>query len=728
MALGFRNCCNEFEYFLLKDTPANVSEFEVYYIETLEGPSFCGIYVNLPPINYSPPVYNVAVLSLQGTFTVGCDNCVTLNPCPTEENILLNQFGAGSVVQIQDCNYTGIIQMQVECDVTDATYENSNDGVVRLFVIGGTPPYSFSELTMGVLPVTFIEDNVYTLIPNATVGNYRLTVVDSIGDFTITVNCTVGAAPPLPVFDCNTTDATFYEKPDGVLDFLVLSAGTPPYRYYFGNSQFQIPIPTSISQGTYNIRYEDQYYVQFITCTVGGPPEVIWPDKLCLSFNSCGTEFRLNFLRQTNPIKIDYRAWYLCQNPESVGCERLALYYDETNIGGWNIELTNITLPIQYTVPCPGAGPVNLIETFSAIKTDLTSDQPMGIYKINGVLSSNATITKDGCLPLLGPIVVNQFKSVQPVENGSILVKANGGTGDFTYFLESSKETIVAKTSFIDGLKPGTYTITAQDSSGQLSDTKTFTVSAETPFNLFSGFTPCVRATYTNTWINQLPGGTSVGIETGDTRASTIDSQFNFNFSHIPKNAILTAKILVELTTTVVVGKTGYTDPNIVVLTNPEPINMEVTTNGLTTNIFENVLPSFTSYPYVQNGAWFKQSDGNTCCLFPSVEGVKYVRQLIWKSNEFTFDNTTNVTTLFRNYFENSIPLSRYQKVGCSKTSYCSGYVETNLKFYLYNINSVAGNVYFTEKNKELYKYTFRSHSDGTADWVSGELPNPSCT
>jgi hypothetical protein len=246
--------------------------------------------------------------------------------------------------------------------------------------------------------------------------------------------------------------------------------------------------------------------------------------------------------------------------------------------------------------------------------------------------------------------------------------------------------------------------------------------------NLFSTFQSCVNANYTNSWISQIPGGSSVGIDNGETRASSISSVCNFNFYQLPTTAILNARLTITLTNIVVVGATGYTNPNIVVNMLPEIIEMNINTNGSSSNIFEGIEPTYKVFPYVLNGSWYKYSNGNTCCLFPSHEGVQYIQEITWASNQFTFNSTTNVNSNFKVYFENSIPSSRYPLVGCVSTNTCSGYVQSKLKLSITDITSVAGNVSFAENYRELYRYTFKSNSNGTAGWVSGENPNPSCT
>lgn len=722
MAFAFKNCCNQFDYFLLSETPATVSEYEVYYIETLEGPTFCGAYSNLPPVNYSLPVYTPTNIVLQGLYTEACNNCILLNPCPTEEVILQNQFGEGSVVLQPDCNFTTIRQMQVECLPISPTYENSLDGVARLFVIGGTPPYTFSERTRGILSASFIEDDIYSVLVGIPAGNYRFNVFDSTGDFSINLDCLITAPPPLPVFGCRVTDATYFGKPDGKINFDILSGGTPPYRYRIFNFNFN-NLPITVGAGTYTIFYFDRYYTQQITCTVGQPPEVIFPDYLCLEFDYCGTLFRLSFRKL--PTKFNYRAQFECENPESIGVGSLFIRWSDP--GGWFIAQQPILTDPQFTTPCLT---VVIGQLFSIRKTIGTSEQPTGNWTGQGFMTAASGIfTSAGqCAPLLGPIVVNPFRGAAPVQYGNVSVVANGGTGDFIYTIEGPNGAFYSQTPTIDGLLPGEYKISVTDSDGNTSNTKTFSIINEPPVNLFSIFQPCVRASYTNEWTSQTPGGDKIGIDNGEVRASIINSISNFDFYKLPDTAKLTARIQVVLTNTVVSGTKGYTDPNIVAQITDKIIQSTVTTNFTSVEIFENIEPSYKVFPYVLNGEWYKQQNGNGCCLTPEEEGVKYIQELKWISNEFSFNNTTFINTNFTVYLENSIPLSKYPLAKCIKGEYCSGYIKSEMKVSLITITSVIGNVSFAENSREIYRYTFESNSNGTADWAVGENPNPSCT
>jgi hypothetical protein len=720
MALGFQDCCNGLNFFLLAETPASVSEFEVYSVETQEGPTFCATYVNLPTLNYQPPTYHAISLTQQ----LSCDDCIAIVPCPTEETIFHSQFGEGSVITTSDCTVTTIRQMQVQCFPTSPTYENSLDGKLDLFINNGTPPYIITDYKTGEVVNAPRIDDFYGVLKNISAGTYNFVVNDFTSDFSIPISCLVTAPPPLPVFGCNTQDATFYDKPDGILDFIVLSAGTPPYRYYFGNSRFQFFPPRLIQGGTYNIRYEDQYYVQYITCTVGEPPEPPWPQRLCMTFSFCGSNFKLGFTRQLNPTKLDYHSWYLCDNPEQVGCERITLYYNEFSPGGWHIEETPIIFPIQFSVPC---GIVILNPTFSALKSDITSDLPNGDWKVNGSLASNAVITDTPCGLSLVLIGKQDFVIGGDPTVGKVFLESQGGSGIVQYVVSGDGFSNVTKTTVIESLKPGNYTVYAQDTTGNQSNQVSFTIDNIQPFDFIFNFTPCVVGNYTNTWLIQIPGGSSVRIEEGESRQTTIPTSFYYNFNYLPADSILRARISVIVDGFTVTGPVGYNDPNIVSIIQTIFNTMSSITDGVNFDFMDGVIPTFTTYPLSLNGEWYRVGDGNQCCIDPTNQGVQWKRQITWVSNQITIKNNTVFNTSMETILINSIPFTSSSQPGCVPTYACSGYIDVKVRVTLQNIQVVSGPIFLSQNYKEIYRFVFRTHSNGGAQWISGGSPRPAC-
>ena len=82
MALGFQNCCDVEDYFYVTGIPGSVSEFEIYYIETVEGDTLCGTYVELPTLDYQPITYDLIGMTAQ----TSCANCILLR------NFLFSNF------------------------------------------------------------------------------------------------------------------------------------------------------------------------------------------------------------------------------------------------------------------------------------------------------------------------------------------------------------------------------------------------------------------------------------------------------------------------------------------------------------------------------------------------------------------------------------------------------------------------------------------------------------
>jgi hypothetical protein len=189
MALGFQNCCDVEDYFYVTGIPGSVSEFEIYYIETVEGDTLCGTYVELPTLNYQPIIYDLVGMTAQ----TSCTNCILLNPCPTGITIDFGTQSTGIFTPVNECNVKTIFPFTAECrTVVPVIGEGNVNGSVSLFVTGGTPPYNFysagteTQIGVGVLPV----NNEYLLFENVPAGDYSILVHDFWGDNVQVVTCT----------------------------------------------------------------------------------------------------------------------------------------------------------------------------------------------------------------------------------------------------------------------------------------------------------------------------------------------------------------------------------------------------------------------------------------------------------------------------------------------------------------------------------------------------------
>ena len=58
MQYGFKNCCNSNEYFVIEDIPAYVNVGETWFIQTTQCGIIAATYGEIPPLNYTPQVFN----------------------------------------------------------------------------------------------------------------------------------------------------------------------------------------------------------------------------------------------------------------------------------------------------------------------------------------------------------------------------------------------------------------------------------------------------------------------------------------------------------------------------------------------------------------------------------------------------------------------------------------------------------------------------------------------
>jgi len=80
------------------------------------------------------------------------------------------------------CNIITIFPLGVDCDSLNATTPDDANGLITLYITGGTPPYN----------VSWDNGSQGTLITNLLPGDYTATVTDYYKDFTATTTCSVG--------------------------------------------------------------------------------------------------------------------------------------------------------------------------------------------------------------------------------------------------------------------------------------------------------------------------------------------------------------------------------------------------------------------------------------------------------------------------------------------------------------------------------------------------------
>jgi len=481
MALGFQNCCDVEDYFYVTGIPGSVSEFEIYYIETVEGETLCGTYVELPTLDYQPITYDLIGMTAQ----TSCSNCILLNPCPTGITIDFGTQSTGIFTPVNECNVKTIFPFTAECrTVVPVIGEGNTNGSVSLFVTGGTPPYNFysagteTQIGVGILPV----NNEYLLYENVPAGDYSILVHDFWGDNVQVVTCNIPIVPDPLYVECQPNSPEFGLPSSGSLDLLI-TGGTEPYSIYYNGNPVSLPI-FNLTAGTYTLVVEDSgiedyFQTQTITCTILNPEDIVYPSNLCMTFQYCGVNFYLDFVSAST---LNSRPVYSATTPSEISVTGMTIYYDDYWLS--SIETHNAPLPI----------PTDCIQsnTVSFTIGNVFSDQPMGSNWVGGGTFANTSpivVTSGQCSQITPTLSVNAQGGcgLSINENiGSATLIANSPGGEpFTYYLDG----IESNSPIFSNLSNGGHTAQVLDSNGNLSEVVSFTVNNSVL--LQSYFNPC---------------------------------------------------------------------------------------------------------------------------------------------------------------------------------------------------------------------------------------------
>jgi len=480
MALGFKNCCDSNEYFYLTGIPGYVSEFEIYYIETLEGEIFCGEYVEIPALNYQPTTYNLIGMTGQ----TSCPNCILLNPCPTGITVDLNsQYSTTALVN--DCSLKTIFPMEVSCVKTLPSETNSLDGQVGLYIIGGTPPYSIFTGTSTTAVGQSTNGQTFQVYSNVSAGTYTSIVYDFYGDYIETVSCVLSGVPISIIANCSSISPTYYGGNNGSF-YITIDGGTQPFTYTFsgvtttGNDSFSA---AGLTAGTYTIVVTDGgdgvfQQTQTVTCTVSNPTPIVYPTDLCLTFQLCDTLFFLNFASGSTQ---NYHPVYSLVNISDIGVTGMTLSYG-TN--GWVSSVENQS-PFSVPIDCQ----IGII-SFTKDPNQL-NDQPTGIWNgggIGDIVGVSVNVLEGSCTTNTQAIVVDLQYQTEPGcsfnnDTGSVtLIAASNAGGPFTYYVDGAQQS----SSVVFGLSVGSHTAQAIDSNGNSSDIISFEIINSEPFSIDS--------------------------------------------------------------------------------------------------------------------------------------------------------------------------------------------------------------------------------------------------
>jgi hypothetical protein len=560
MALGFKNCCDSNEYFYLTGIPGYVSEFEIYYIETLEGEIFCGEYVEIPALNYQPTTYNLVGMTGQ----TSCSACILLNPCPTGITVDLNsQYSTTALVN--DCSLKTIFPMEVSCVKTLPSETNSLDGQVGLYIVGGTPPYSIFTGTSTTAVGQSTNGQTFQVYSNVSAGTYTSIVYDFYGDYIETVSCVLSGVPTSIIANCSSISPTYYGGDNGSF-YITIDGGTQPFTYTFsgvtttGNDSFSA---AGLTAGTYTIVVTDGgdgvfQQTQTVTCTVSDPTPIVYPTDLCLTFQLCGTLFFLNFTSGTTQ---NYHPVYSLVNISDIGVTGMTLSYG-TN--GWVSSVEN-----QGTFSVATDCSIGII-SFTKNPNQL-DDQPTGIWiggGIGDIVGVSVNVLEGSCTGNTQAIVVDLQYQTEPgcsfIDNNTGSVTLNASSfygGPFTYFVDGQQY----NSPVIFGLSVGSHTAQAIDSNGNSSDVISFEILNTPPVLVDFEYqvTNLLPDTTTSTYLSNvtyplLPQGVQI--------TTYLSSLFGINIYRVNPTSNIYTNITLNIIQTLQDG-TQLTIPMIVITT-----------------------------------------------------------------------------------------------------------------------------------------------------------------
>lgn len=496
MALGFQNCCDIEDYFYVNGIPGSVSEYEIYYIETTQGETLCGTYVELPELFYQPITYDLIGMTAQ----TSCATCISLNPCPTGITIDFGSQSTGIFTTVNECNVKTIFPFYAECVTVFPTLDNSTTGSVSLFVTGGTPPYSFysgnteTQVGQGIEPA----NNTYLLYNDVNSGTYSTKVVDYYGDNIQTIDCVIPQLPDYISAECLVTNPTYNGYSDGSLS-LYVTGGTLPYTYYYGGNEITLPL-TNLSADTYNITVVDSgvgIYSQTVTtsCLVENPADIVYPDKLCMNFEYCGIEFYLNF---TSASTYNFRPLYTLDNPSEISVTGMSLYWNVN----WLTSVENHNAPLAIPTQCQQEQTSSfVIQNPFAIKPEDSGWNGSGTFT-PGPSMSSVIVTSGVCSAITPTLIVqveNFCNNSTQCQGVATIVPSSSFGGPYIYFVDGVEQN--SPTFF--NLCGGGHTAQVIDGDGNLSDIVSFNIVSTTLSTI--GYSNCAYSA--GEIVNQNSGG-----------------------------------------------------------------------------------------------------------------------------------------------------------------------------------------------------------------------------
>ena len=666
MALGFRDCCNNFSYFYLSEVPTFVSESEVYFIVTDDGDTFCAQYLQIPSLNYAPPTYPLNEM----TLFPSCQSCIDNYECPTVDPI--NQISNLATLTVNECVCKTQYPLVVSCYTQNPTFDNSNNGSVGLSFIGGVPPYKAYKQVNGEYILINTYSNINTgvyIINNADEGTYYLKLVDGNGDEKF-LECTLNAPPtPLTISSAG-VNPNFYNASNGSVTFTI-GGGTSPYSVTYNGDTTQIPgnsyIIQNIGAGTYTISVTDSgtgLDAQTIPGqrTLTNPAELTWPNYLCLSVNYCNNVLQLFFNKTTQYQNL--RPVYSLSNTSKslIGIQPTQLftiYFDNSlTPNRWTTGsnfINSQTIQSIFNDECVFNYGSQFLVFENVTQNPLTSLPQIGTWScpsesfLFNDLAQITTSTNSTCPITIQGSVTNACGSTN---NGSVTINTLSGFPPYTYYKNGITN---GNNPTFNSLASGSYSFYVIDSNGTQSNTLNLTVQST---NL--------------TTINYLNQCVLLNAPTGQIY-NIITQNFTFEFNFNPTTAIngkLRFSIIFERYIPV---DSGISDPfNTVFLVTPNNYGID----------FPNTQDSQL---LGQDDPYDTQIDGQAMgdgFALPSCDYGKYVTQYDLYTDSLQYNNMLTTGTISLQY---GISGSYFDSDGI-----CPIYIKITVQTYISDITVIS--------------------------------------
>jgi hypothetical protein len=389
------------------------------------------------------------------------------------------------------CNIITLLPLGLDCDSIDATTPDATNGIVALYITGGTSPYH----------VSWNNGSQGTLLKNLGPGEYTATVVDYYGDFTATTTCTVGFETfYLDEFEnCENSNKIYYlaNLPSifttGKTYELTTQTGcwvNNGITTYTGQTHFNSFV--EISSGPYDICQD---------CLPEPTPPPVYPENLCLNYfkgDQILNEITLNSGGTIN----GYPSW-------TGNSPNIIVFY---NTGTTRWEMQNwigLGVPIFNSPTSP----------------------PIGLWDNLGEYSYFVNISSGICTS--PPLIITATKTdptCTMTNDGSIYINPIGGQSPYTYSIDGINYQI---SNVFVGLSSGNYTVYLKDNNNTVVTQSLTLVSQETFQNYSINLTPLTQTT-------NLVGVTETRTYTFKIEVTpTLPSSKTLNFM-LPINTLLT--------------------------------------------------------------------------------------------------------------------------------------------------------------------------------------------